>query len=191
MAPSPLPRKKEPDAWRCKRKFTNAWLDRAMLATMASAARAILLVALSTGAVGACSDRPLPEAADPVGPADAALVDPSRFEAIWPCPAEADYATGTDTVRFGFLGTPAAFVYDPKCLAVDAGDTVVFAGSFASHPLYPSGSRGTTTGNPIGGVSSGDREVILFPERGFFAYYCGIHGGADDGSTMAGVIWAR
>ena len=162
-----------------------------MLAAMAKAARPILAVALSVFAGGACSGRPLTEAPDPIGSADAAIVAPSAFEAIWPCPAETDYATGTDTVRFGFFGTPAAFVYDPKCLAVDAGDTVVFSGSFASHPLYPSGSRGTTTGNPIGGVSSGDREVILFPERGFFAYYCGIHGGADDGSTMAGVIWAR
>ena len=163
-----------------------------MLARMASAARAILAaVALAAGAGGGCAGRPLPEGPDPVGPADAALVDPARFEAIWPCPAEADYATGTDTVRFGFFGTPAAFVYDPKCLAVDAGDTVTFSGSFAAHPLYPSTSRGTVEGNPIGGQSVGESKVIRFDRPGFFAYYCGVHGAADNGSTMAGIIWAR
>jgi len=162
-----------------------------MLATMASAARAILAMALSTGAVGACSDRPLPEVADPVGPADAAIIDPSRFDAIWPCPAEADYATDTDTVRFGFFGTPASFAYDPKCLAVDVGEAVTFSGSFPAHPLYPSTSRGTVAGNPIGGNSVGESMVIRFDRPGFFAYYCGIHGAADDGSTMAGIIWVR
>jgi len=164
-----------------------------MLATMVRVARAILLVALAltTGAGSSCSDRPLPEAPDPIGPADAAIVDPSAFQAIWPCPAEADYATGTDTVAFGFLGSPPGFVYEPKCLAIDAGRTVTFAGSFAAHPLYPSATRGTVAGNPIGGTSTGDSKLVTFARPGFFAYYCGIHGGADDGSTMAGVIWAR
>ena len=161
-----------------------------MLATV-SAARAILTLALATGAGGGCADRPLPEAAEPVGPADAAIVDPSAFAAIWPCPAEADYATGTDTVRFGFFGTPSAFVYDPKCLAVDVGGTVTFSGSFAAHPLYPSDSRGTVAGNPIGGSSVGESKVIRFEKPGFFGYYCGVHGASDDGSTMAGIIWAR
>jgi plastocyanin len=188
MAPSP---QTKADAWRRKRKLTNAWLSRAMLPTMASAARAILAVALATGAGGGCGGRPLPEAPDQVGPADAAIVAPSRFEAIWPCPAEADYATDTDTVRFGFFGTPPGFVYEPKCLAVDAGDAVTFSGSFAAHPLYPSTTRGTVAGNPIGGNSAGESKVIRFERPGFFAYYCGIHGGADDGSTMAGIIWAR
>jgi len=164
-----------------------------MLAAIASAARAILPVALAlaTGAGGGCAGRPLPEAPDPIGPADAAIVAPASFEAIWPCPAEADYATDTDTVRFGFFGTPPGFIYDPKCLAVDAGEAVTFSGSFAAHPLYPSTSRGTVAGNPIGGASVGESKVIRFERPGFFAYYCGIHGGADDGSTMAGVIWVR
>jgi len=188
MAPSP---QTETDAGRRKRKFTNAWLGRAMLATMANVARAILAVALATGAGGACSGRPLPEVPESVGRVDAAIVDPSAFVAIWPCPAEADYVTGTDTVRFGFFGTPPGFVYDPKCLAVDVGEAVTFSGSFAAHPLYPSDSRGTVAGNPIGGVSAGESKVIRFEGPGFFAYYCGIHGAADDGSTMAGIIWAR
>jgi plastocyanin len=189
MAPSP---KRKADAGRGKRKFTNAWLDRAMRAPVAGAARAILTAAaLATGMGGGCADRPLPEASDPVGPADAAIVDPSAFVAIWPCLAEADYATDGDTVRFGFFGTPSAFVYDPKCLAVDVGETVTLSGSFAAHPLYPSDSRGTVAGNPIGGNSAGESMVVRFERPGFFAYYCGVHGARDDGSTMAGIIWAR
>ena len=115
----------------------------------------------------------------------------AMFMAVAPCPAEADYAAGTDTVTFGFLGTPPAFSYQPKCLAIDAGRSVTFSGSFTAHPLYPSARRGTIANNPIGGVSSGDTKVVLFPGRGFFAYYCGVHGAADDGSTMAGIVWAR
>jgi hypothetical protein len=75
---------------------------------MASAARAILAVggardgrgrraARAAAARGAGADRT----------SDAAIVT-SGFEAISPCPAEADYATGTDTVVFGFFGTRPA-----------------------------------------------------------------------------------
>jgi plastocyanin len=113
------------------------------------------------------------------------------FLAVAPCPFEADYATGTGTVTFGFLGTPAGFSYDPKCLLIDAGGSVNFSGSFVAHPLYPSARRGTRANNPISGVSSGDSTVVVFPNPGFFAYFCGAHGAADDGTAMAGVIWAR
>ena len=37
-------------------------------------------------------------------------------------------------------------------------------------------------------VSTGDRKDVVFPSPGVFAYFCGIHGGLDDGSTMAGVV---
>lgn len=146
---------------------------------------AACLLALSMSTAG-CSRPPLPAESG----ADAAPVAPA-FLAVMPCLDESDYAAGGQTVAFGFLGTPAGFAYDPKCLAIDAGETVTFSGSFAAHPLYPSAKRGTLVGNPIGGTSSGDRKEIRFGNRGFFAYYCGVHGGSDDGSTMAGVIWAR
>ena len=113
------------------------------------------------------------------------------FLAVAPCPDEAAYTTGNPIVTFGFLGTPPGFSYEPKCLAIDAGHAVTFSGSFSAHPLYPSAKRGTLDGNPIGGTSSGDRKDIRFPNPGFFAYYCGVHGGSDDGSTMAGVVWVR
>jgi len=136
---------------------------------------------------GGCSRPPLPAEST----ADAAPEAVPSFLAVAPCPDEAAYTTGTTTVAFGFLGMPPGFVYEPKCLAIEAGDTVTFSGSFSAHPLYPSAKRGTLEGNPIGGTSSGDRKQVQFGNPGFFAYYCGVHGGSDDGSTMAGVIWAR
>src|SRR5262245_10280651 len=94
-------------------------------------------------------------------------VDATAFQAIAPCPVEADYAIDTNTVAFGFLGAPAGFIYDPKCLAIDAGETVTFSGSFAAHPLYPSTRRGARIGNPIGGTSAGDSKDVRFPDPGF------------------------
>ena len=150
--------------------------------------------AIAAIAPTACASRPLPFApqADAGGAIDSAgAPDAGSFLAVAPCPVEADYTTGTGTVAFGFLGMPAGFSYDPKCLAIDAGGSVTFSGSFVAHPLYPSARRGTRANNPIRGVSSGDSTVVVFPNPGFFAYFCGAHGAADDGSAMAGVIWAR
>jgi plastocyanin len=150
-----------------------------------SNARWLVAVMLSAVGGGACAARPLP-APEADAPADAAA-----FLAAAPCPTEIAYVTGAHTVAFGFLGSPPGFVYDPKCLAVDAGATVTFTGSFVAHPLYPSATRGSREGNPIGGTSTGESKAFVFPRRGFFAYYCGVHGAADDGAAMAGVIWIR
>jgi plastocyanin len=145
-------------------------------------------------AASACARPPLPAApeAEAAAPLDTGA---GGFLAVAPCQLEADYSVGmpagTSTVYFGFLGAPAAFSYDPKCLAVDAGANVTFSGSFIAHPLYPSARRGTVANNPIRGVSSGDSTVVLFPSPGFFAYYCGAHGAADDGTAMEGVVWVR
>jgi plastocyanin len=165
-----------------------------------SDARRLLAVVVATVLGAACAGRPLPLApeadaapssdSDRDGDGDSDGDGPS-FRAVAPCPSGGDYATGTDVVSFGFLGTPPGFSYDPKCLAIAAGDSVTFSGSFAAHPLYPSARRGDVAGNPITGVGSGDTETVLFPRRGFFAYFCGAHGATDDGSAMAGAIWVR
>jgi plastocyanin len=157
---------------------------RAAHAAVAAGAAGALMLWVSVG--GGCARPPLPAESS----ADAAPQAPA-FLAVAPCPDEAAYTTGHRTVTFGFLGTPPGFSYEPKCLAIQAGQTVIFSGSFAAHPLYPSTKRGTLEGNPIRGPSGGDRQDILFPDSGFFAYFCGIHGGSDDGSTMAGVVWVR
>jgi plastocyanin len=160
---------------------------RMRFARSAAATRAALAAALlSMSSGGACARPPLPQQ-DGVD----AAPDTPAFLAVTPCLDEAAYATGSQKVTFGFLGTPPGFSYEPKCLAIDAGHTVTFSGSFAAHPLYPSMKRGTLVDNPIGGTSAGESKDIPFPVPGFFAYYCGVHGGSDDGSTMAGVVWVR
>lgn len=160
-----------------------------MLAAVTNAA-CWLAVSLS---LGACARRPLPAVDDDGAAAaiDATADAGGAFVAVAPCPSSEDYAADTNTVAFGFLGSPPGFSYDPACLAVEAGAIVTFSGSFVAHPLYPSARRGMQAGNPIGGVSTGDSKAIAFPSRGFFAYYCGVHGASDDGSAMAGVIWVR
>ena len=146
------------------------------------------MVVSVAAAIASCGRPPLPAALDADAGADArALV----WQAVAPCLDEAAYAMDPRTVTFGFLGMPAGFSYDPKCLAINAGDTVTFSGSFAAHPLYPSARRGTVADNPISGTSTGEQKDFVFSHAGFFAYFCGIHGGTDDGTTMAGVVWVR
>lgn len=113
------------------------------------------------------------------------------FMAVPPCGRPSDYATGTTTVSFGFLGTDVGFAYDPKCLKVEAGATVTFLGDFRAHPLYPSRTRGMVATNPISGVGTGSSTDVDFLAPGFWGYYCGIHGAIDDGLTMAGTIWVE
>jgi plastocyanin len=113
--------------------------------------------------------------------------DPS-FMAVTPCSVESSYTTTGTTVTF-----PAAaldFNYSPKCLKVTAGSSVTFSGDFAAHPLDPSETRGTMTGNPIMLTNTGTSSSFTFPTAGFYAYYCQFHG-ADDGQYMDGVVWVK
>lgn len=132
----------------------------------------------------ACSSRPLPFGGNDGTPA-------SAFTPVVPCLTETDYVTGVTVVRFGFLGSPRGFVYDPACLEVGAGTIVTFTGDFSHHPLYRSRERGTVDGNPIAAPSTGQTADVTFPNPGYYAYYCGVHGALDDGQAMAGVVWVR
>jgi len=117
----------------------------------------------------------------------------SAFMAVAPCGAETDYVTTPTTIDFGLDN--AGFYYRPKCLKVPTGTQVTFASmgatsDFVVHPLEPSANRGTRPGNPITPTATGTTASFTFPAKGFWAYYCAIHGSADDGTYMAGVIWA-
>lgn len=115
----------------------------------------------------------------------------ASFESVAPCPTEANYEIGT-TVAFTLPGVPGDLDYDPPCLRVSRGATVTFTGDFGFHPLYPSRARGTIQGNPIQATGAGSTSRgFVFSEPGFFAYYCGVHGAFDDGTGMAGVVWAE
>jgi len=114
--------------------------------------------------------------------------DPS-FMAMIPCPEEGSYTSSGNTIAFG--GTDPGFNYAPKCLKVSAGTTVTFSGDdFAMHPLKPSVSRGTLTGNPIVMTNTGATAAFTFPTPGFYAYLCAFHG-AEDQDFMNGVIWVK
>jgi len=112
------------------------------------------------------------------------------FMAVAPCNAATDYVATPTTIDFGLLGS--GFNYQPKCLKVATGTQVTFMSTdtFVTHPLAPSVNRGTRPGNPITSTVTGNSASFTFATKGFWAYYCTIHGSADDGSFMAGVIWA-
>ena len=153
--------------------------------------RSIALLALLL--IAACQRAPLrgSEGAPIVDAGAGAETGQPDFVVAAPCEDEGDYATGATTIVFGFLGMPGSLSYDPRCLRVDAGTTVTFAGDFAAHPLYPSRARGTIQGNPIPAVGNGHAQDIRFAAPGTFAYYCGVHGAFDDGQAMAGVVWVK
>jgi plastocyanin len=114
----------------------------------------------------------------------------SAFMSLTPCPAESDYVTSPTTIDFGFISP--AYVYQPKCLKVPVGTQVTFMSTtsdFGPHPLYPSASIGTLPGNPITPTTTGNNASFTFPAKGFWAYWCMVHG-TDSGTFMAGVVWA-
>jgi plastocyanin len=113
----------------------------------------------------------------------------SAFMAVGQCTTEASYVTTPTTIDFGLIGT--AYSYNPKCLKVPAGTQVRFmstTSTLAAHPLSPSASIGTLPGNPITPTASGNDASFTFSSKGFWAYFCEIHG-SDTGMNMAGVIW--
>jgi len=66
---------------------------------------------------------------------------------------------------------------------------VKFMMAFASHPLKPSAMRGDTANNPIKETTTGTEASFTFDKTGFFGFFCTIHGAADNGNNMAGVVW--
>jgi plastocyanin len=108
----------------------------------------------------------------------------ASFTSVQPCPNMSDYTAGT-TISF------ANFAYSPKCLKVTKGASVTFSGDFTMHPLRPSAKRGITSGNPITATSTGTSMSFTFSNSGVYAYFCNIHGPADDGTGMEGAIWVE
>lgn len=141
--------------------------------------------------VGGCADASSGYAGPAFGGRDAgfeASAADGSFLAVAPCAASGDYTSGTTTIAFG--GT-TGYAYAPRCLAVPTGTTVTFAGDFSPHPLSPSALRGTRPGNPITNVSAGSSASFVFSTPGLYAYFCAFHGTLDDGTGMAGVVWAQ
>ncbi|MEZ4391674.1 MAG: hypothetical protein R3A48_11305 [Polyangiales bacterium] len=103
------------------------------------------------------------------------------FTALAPCNVPGDYTTGNTVTFGGTLGS----AYQPRCLTVRLGESVIFSGNFAGHPLMPS-TRGTSN-TPITRTAAGVTNTIRFRGVGYFPYFCEFHG-TDSGSGMAGVV---
>lgn len=101
--------------------------------------------------------------------------------AFEPCRSPEAYVSAT-TVRFGGA---AGHTYEPRCVTVRAGSSIVWEGDFVGHPLAPS-TRGTVM-SPVPHTTSGMRAEVRFARAGFYPYYCTAHG-TDSGAGMAGVV---
>jgi plastocyanin len=87
---------------------------------------------------------------------------------------------GTPTITFPTTAAPAQ--YTPPCVKIKAGQSVMWSGAFANHPLNPTAGVGSAN-NPITATSSGTSVTFAFPNAGTFAFNCGFHP-----TTMLGVI---
>lgn len=105
--------------------------------------------------------------------------------------AEGDFVDGTDdgfdrTVLIGADG----LVFTPKCLKIAAGQSVVFEGSLATHPLAPGNAADNDAGspdNPIVETTTGSSVEFTFDAPGTYPYFCEAHG-FGDGEGMSGAI---
>ncbi|MGQ0506783.1 MAG: cupredoxin domain-containing protein [Myxococcaceae bacterium] len=105
--------------------------------------------------------------------------------------AYTDRSGAQDDRTIGFGGTNAspALGFSPKCLTVAAGQSVIFKGSFSTHPLRSGeymGTRGSTP-NPVPSQSTGNADLtVAFPTAGLYPYLCESHVPA-----MVGVIQVK
>jgi plastocyanin len=70
--------------------------------------------------------------------------------------------------------------YSPACMRIAAGQTAIFQGDFATHPLVGGTIVAMTKmpdpASPIPPTSSGTSLSVMFPSAGVFPYYCDMHG---------------
>ena len=100
-------------------------------------------------------------------------------------------ATAPAASRIVNFGGGQGNAYNPKCLAIAAGQSVMFSGSFSAHPLQPGvapSSSGSGSGNnPIAATSTGNTATFIFPTAGTYPYYCSVH----QGVGMYGAVQVR
>ncbi|HET6280708.1 MAG TPA: hypothetical protein VFH73_07080 [Polyangia bacterium] len=115
-----------------------------------------------------------PETANDTGNDDTG----TAFVSIAPCTAASDYTTSDTSIIF----RNGANGYDPPCVKIAKGGSVMFSGAFGTHPLEPRTATGGSPNNPITFMNTGTTHTIAFPNAGFFPFHCNIH------SDMIGVI---
>jgi plastocyanin len=85
--------------------------------------------------------------------------------------------SGTSTVTVNFGGA-LQNTYSPKCVTIQAGQKVQFAGNFQSHPLAkgtPTEESAGSPNNPIPATNSGQTKEVTFPTAGTYPYHCTVH----------------
>ncbi len=91
-------------------------------------------------------------------------------------------ATMTSASRTINFGGSLGNAYDQKCLAVAAGQSVIWSGDFSAHPLQPglapsqqAGADAGSPNNPIQSTNSGNSVTFTFATPGYYPYYCSLH----------------
>lgn len=86
---------------------------------------------------------------------------------------------GTSPVTITASTQPGTFRYSPRCVLIDAGTTVRYSLNFAAHPTIggrvSSGTGTPDPDSPIGAITSGTEEDVLFTEPRIYGYYCDFH----------------
>lgn len=89
-----------------------------------------------------------------------------------------DRTTGADDTRMVMVPTGTT-EFDPPCMTIRAGQSVMFMWDFSAHPLgvgVAPGHPGTsTTPTPIEPQTTGMLYTVAFPDAGDYAYYCTTH----------------
>jgi plastocyanin len=71
-----------------------------------------------------------------------------------------------------FPKTAAPAQYSPRCIMIQAGQSVTWSGAFSSHPLEPAGGD---PGTPIKLTNSGTSQSFTFSTAGTFGFDCQFH----------------
>lgn len=95
-----------------------------------------------------------------------------------------NYTNATDagtSITINFGGT-LGNAYNPKCLAIAAGQSVTWNGDLGFHPLKPGlapsqqgGPDAGSPNNPIQSTISGSTVTFTFTTPGVYPYYCSAH----------------
>lgn len=115
-----------------------------------------------------------------------------EFRMIHNC-AMADYVDATGMATPTISATAEVLRWNPPCLRIRAGQSVTWNAPLMIHPLRPglapdrmADPMGTEP-NPIMPRNDGMTATFMFPNSGFYPYYCNTH----YPQGMIGTIWVE
>jgi plastocyanin len=95
-----------------------------------------------------------------------------------------DHTAPADPRVITFPYDPNPMQYTPRCMKIQAGQTVTWRGAFQYHPLEPAGGD-VPSPITIDPMPSGTERAIVFPNAGFFGFECMTH----EAPAMYGAIF--